>query len=258
MRPVALVTGATSGIGLDLARVLAREGHDLILVARRADALHAAADDLTHAHGAAVTVLPGDLAALDTPAAVEAAVRDLGLRVDVLVNNAGVGALGRFTELPLERQLAMVQLNVTAVTDLTRRFLPAMVGRGAGRVLFVASTAAYQPGPLMAVYYATKAYVLSLAVALAEELKGTGVTVTSLNPGPTRTGFQAAADLEGVGLLKVLAMADSAEVAEAGYRALMRGDVECVPGVVNKLGAFSTRLIPRTSAAKIVRLAQES
>lgn len=258
MSQTALVTGASGGIGLDLARVLAREGHDLVLVARSEDRLRAVAAELTAAHGISATVVTTDLSRPDAPAVVEAAVTARGLAVEVLVNNAGVGALGRFAELPMERQMDMVRLNVNAVTELTRRFLPGMLSRSRGRVLFVASTAAYQPGPLMAVYYATKAYVLSLGIALANETEGTGVTVTVLNPGPTRTGFQARADLDGIGLLKVLALADSSAVAEAGYRAMMRGDVECVPGAFNKLGAFGSRFLPRTSAAAIVRRAQES
>ncbi|HZC76160.1 MAG TPA: SDR family oxidoreductase, partial [Ktedonobacterales bacterium] len=192
----ALVTGASSGIGEELARLFARDGYDLVLVARGKTQLEALAAELRQRHGVSLTVLATDLA---QPAAAQAIYDELtraGITVDVLVNNAGYATYGSFTEIPAETELAMLQVNMAALTHLCKLFLPPMVRRGSGRVLNVASTAAFQPGPLMAAYYASKAYVLSLSEALANELRGTGVTVTALCPGPTRSGFQSRAKME--------------------------------------------------------------
>src|SRR3989475_8551934 len=191
----ALITGASSGIGLELARVLAEHGHDGGLVARSEATLQSLAAELK-ARDVRAHVIVVDLSAPGAAKAVVDRVRDLALEIDVLVNNAGYGVYGPFLETSLDAELAMIRVNIVALTELTKRLLPAMVARKRGKILNVASTAAFLPGPLMAVYYATKAYVLSFSEAIANELEGTGVTVTALCPGPTASGFQAAARLE--------------------------------------------------------------
>ena len=245
----ALVTGASGGIGLEIARVLAAEGHELTLVARSGDKLAAVADEIG---GARVVV--ADLTSPDAVADVAREVPD----VDVLVNNAGVGDYGPFAEADLDKTLAMIGLNVTSLTALTHQYLPGMVDRGRGRVLNVASTAAFFPGPLMAVYYASKAYVLSFSEALAEEVRGTGVTVTALCPGPTESGFQAAADMEHSALVKGRRLPSSAEVARAGVRAMHRGDAVAVVGAQNKVLVASARLAPRPVLRRMVHRLQQT
>src|SRR6516165_1278963 len=182
-RPLALVTGASSGIGADLARELARDGHDLVLAARTVAPMERLAAELA-AHGAGTVVIPADLNQHGGAAALASAIEDRGLTVDVLVNNAGLGAVGRFDQTEPLRISEMIQVSIVALTELTRSLLPGMVARRRGKVMLVASTAAFQPGPRMAVYFATKAYVLSFGEAVAYELRGTGVTVTVLCPGP--------------------------------------------------------------------------
>jgi len=251
--PTALVTGASSGIGLELARALARRDHDLVLTARSVDALHALADELRSAHGVQVTVLPEDLARPGGPTALADALAAGGHRIDVLVNNAGFATHGRFDRISLETEMAEAQLNVLAPTFLMKRLLPEMVRRGAGGVLNVASTAGFQPGPGMAVYYATKAYVLHLSEAVAEELAGTGVTITALCPGPTESGFQERAGMEGARLARRRRLyQDAAEVAEMGVRAFERGQRVYVPGTLNRLGTVAPRLLPRAWTAKLI------
>lgn len=250
-RPLALVTGASAGIGRELARVLAREGHDLVLVARREPQLSDLARELKEAHGADCRVVAADLAEDGAAAHVLGALGPSP--IDVLVNNAGFGGHGAFAERSRDDDLTMVAVNVTALTDLTKLVLPGMVARGRGRVLNVASTAAFQPGPFMAVYYASKAYVLSLSQALAEELSGTGVTVTCLCPGVTDTEFQQVAGVEDIPLNKGPLSMSARSVAEAAYRGMMRGRLLVIPGVHNKLGAHATRFAPRKMLLKVVR-----
>jgi short-subunit dehydrogenase len=244
----AIVTGASSGIGLELARLLARDGHDVVLVARSEERLAALAGELPGARS-----LPLDLSDPAAPAKLEAEVPS----ADVLVNNAGVGTYGPFAAADLGRTMAMIQLNVSALTELTHRYLPGMIERGAGRVLNVASTAAFQPGPLMAVYYATKAYVLSFSEAVGEELRGTGVTVTALCPGPTASGFQAEAAMESSRLVAGRRLPSSAAVAEAGYKAMLAGKPVAVVGIQNRILAGSVRLAPRSVVRRVVRFLQE-
>ena len=188
-RPVALITGASSGIGADLAREFAADGHDLVLVARNEAALTALAAELKASHGATSTILAADLSQTGAASALPARVNAAGMTIDVLVNNAGFGDQKLFHEIDPARIDGMIGVNILALTDLTRLFLPAMIAQRSGRILNVASTAAFQPGPGMAVYCATKSYVVSLTAALSEELKGTGVTITALCPGPTITNF---------------------------------------------------------------------
>ena len=251
-RPLALVTGASAGIGRELAVVLAREGHDLILVARREPELRELADQLRSRYGADSTVVAADLATPDAADVIEAGI-GAGRAVDVLVNNAGFGGVGAFAGRDRDTDLRMLAVNVVALTDLTKRFLPGMLARGRGRILNVASTAAFQPGPFMAVYYASKAYVLSLSQALAEETIGSGVTVTCLCPGVTESEFHTVAGTDAQPLTAGPLTMSAPSVAEAGYAAMMRGKLIEIPGVHNKVGAQSVRLAPRKVVLKVVR-----
>ena len=252
----ALITGASSGIGLELARIFAANRHDVVLVARSEDKLREVAREC-ESKGIKSHVVGADLARPDAARTIVDRVAALGVHIDFLVNNAGFGVYGRFAETPLDRELESIQVNVVALTELTKRLLPAMIARRSGRILNVASTAAFVPGPLMAIYYATKAYVVSFSEAIANELEGTGVTVTVLCPGPTETGFQSAANLEGSRIVSLLRKADSLSVARAGYDAMMAGKVVAVPGVSNKVGALVPRLFPRAVIRKVVRAIQE-
>jgi hypothetical protein len=253
---VALVTGATEGIGYELAKCFARDRHDLVLVARNREKLQRIASEISAAHGVRVSVIVQDLSEQEGARRVFDEVRGQRIAVDFLVNNAGVGTYGLFAEADLERELAMMRLNMISLTALTRLFLPQMLQRRRGRILNVASTAAFQPGPLMAVYYATKAYVVSFTEALANELQGSGVTASALCPGPTRSGFQERA---GMGASKLFrrGVMEASEVAETAYRAFMKGKTTIVPGLRNKLLAFSVRLGPRKLLPAIVRRLQE-
>ena len=252
----ALVTGASGGIGLELARLFAADGHDLVLVARSRDKLAGLAEELGRAHNVGARSLPADLARPEAPREIFDQLKSEGVAVDALVNNAGVGSYGLFAETDLRSELDLLQINVVALTHLTKLFLPAMIARRRGHVLNVASTAAFQPGPLMAVYYASKAYVLSLSEALSNETAGTGVTVTVLCPGPTGTGFVAAAGMEESKLFDRGAMTARA-VAEAGYRGMLGGKTIVIPGFRNRLLASSYRLAPRGLITKVVRGIQE-
>jgi uncharacterized protein len=245
-RPLALVTGASSGIGAELARELARGGHDLLLVARRLPELEAMAAELRGA-GGTVEVISMDLSTHDAAVRLAAQLRTQERAVDVLINNAGFGDVGPFDHAEPGTLEQMLQLNIVALTMLTRELLPGMIARGRGRVMFVASTAAFQPGPNMAAYCASKAYVLSLGEAIAYELRGTGVTVTTLCPGATDTGFAAAARAESLAIFRggPMPRMTAAAVARAGYRAMMRGRRVIVTGIVNKIVAVSSSLAPR-------------
>ena len=245
-RPLALVTGASSGIGADLAREFARHGHDVVLTARRVAPMETLATEL-RASGATVTVIAADLSKPGAAASLAAELDRRQLSVDVLVNNAGRGAGGPCHESEATRVSEMLQVNVVALTELTRALLPAMVARGRGRVLLVASTAAFQPGPTMAVYCASKAFVLSFGEAINYELRGTGVTVTTLCPGPTYTGFTDVANT-GKSVLFTGPMASvmtPAAVARQGYRATVAGKRVDVVGLANKMVAVSGRFSPR-------------
>ena len=247
---IVLITGASSGIGLELARCFAEAKSDLVLVARCAEKLRDLAQDLSGRYGVRVEVLVKDLAAPDAPRELAQQLEALGLTIDVLVNNAGFGARGAVAELDPQRQIDMVRVNVGVVVELTRRLLPGMLARKRGGVLSVGSTAAFQAGPWMAVYYASKAFVLHFTEALAEEIAGTGVTATCLCPGPTATEFADQADLGSVRLFRI-GMMSAGKVAQAGYHGFRRGKVIVVPGLRNKLLAFGVRLVPRLVARKI-------
>ena len=251
-RGVTLVTGASAGLGAEFARQCRRRGDELVLVARRKDRLEALAAELGSAH-----VIASDLARPGAPERLLAEVAELGLEVETLINNAGFGAAGSFVEAPPERLLEMIDLNVRSLTGLCRLALPPMLERRRGFVLNVASTAAFLAGPYSAVYYATKAYVLSLSEALHEEAKGSGVHVTALCPGPTATGFAAAADMGGTRLFTMRKPAASDEVARVGYEAMKRGRRVVITGLRNKIMAQSVRFAPRRLVNTIVRKIQE-
>jgi short-subunit dehydrogenase len=257
-RQTALVTGGSGGIGLELAKVLARHQYDLLLVARNRDTLEAAAGHIEGTSGVVAHVFASDLRRVEAPQAIFDFVTNEGISVDALVNNAGFGLGGEFVETELQRELDMIQVNISALTHLTKLFVPAMVKRQSGRVLNLSSTAAFQPGPLMAVYYATKAYVLSFSEALAEELRNTGVTVTALCPGPTETSFAEAAEMTNSRLFKAFGVAGAARVAEYGFDAMIHGKRLAIPGIRNKIVAQANRFAPRALSARLARLAQES
>jgi uncharacterized protein len=248
----ALITGASSGIGLELAKLFAADKFNVVLVARSADKLTELAAELQSKYQVQTHVLPVDLTAANAAQTILGELARAKIQVDYLVNNAGFGAAGSFFELSFARQASMIQLNVMALTELTRLLLPAMIqGRGGG-ILNVASTAAFQPGPGMAVYYATKAYVLSFSEALHEELRGTGVSVSCLAPGVTATGFAADSGMTDSMLLRLGAM-NATDVALAGYRGLLRNKAVVVPGLKNKLGALSPRFFPRSLVRRVVK-----
>jgi short-subunit dehydrogenase len=243
----ALITGASSGIGEALAHCFAADGHALVLVARSAGKLKALAAELEAAYGVKVIVQPADLSEPDAPRLLAAALKRKRIAVDMLVNNAGVLEQGAFTDMRPQRHQELIALNVAGLTGMLAQFLPPMQQRGFGRVLNVASIAAFQPGPTLATNAATKAYVLSLTESLAEELKGTGVTNTALCPGITATGMleTAAAANDQLGKLPGFLVGDVNEVAAAGYKALMRGEVIRVPGVANLAATLAARATPK-------------
>jgi short-subunit dehydrogenase len=257
-RRTALITGGSGGIGFELAKVLARHGHDVVLVARNHDTLEAAAGQLEGKYDISAHVFAADLRRREAPENIFDFLRNENIEIDILVNNAGFGLGGEFAETDLQRELEMIQVNVAALTHLTKLFLAPMIRRRSGRVLNLASTAAFLPGPLMAVYYATKAYVLSFSQALAEELRNTGVTVTALCPGATETKFAETAQVGTSRVFTAFGIANAADVAEYGFHAMMKGKRVAVPGFRNKLVAQANRLAPRALTTRITRLAQES
>ena len=242
--PTALITGASAGLGVEFAKLLAKDGHDLILVARRKDRLEALGAEIERSHGRKTWSIAADLTDPAAPAALVAEVARLGLEVSLLLNNAGFGTVGSFHTLDAAKEAGQIQCNVGALVALTRAFLPGMIGRRQGRVLNIASTAAFQPGPYMATYYATKAFVLSFTEALAFELQGTGVTATASCPGPTATEFFVATGTPNLGLTKAGVMPGHV-VAEAAYRAMQAGSPRVIHGVKNWLGALFVGLLPR-------------
>lgn len=247
MTATALVTGASSGIGEALARCFANGGHRLVLVARSADKLAALAARLEREQRVQVTVLPADLALPGAAGRLAASLRRRRLAIDVLVNNAGVLEHGAFAGMAPQRVHELLALNVAGLTDMLAHFVPPMVERGRGRVLNVASIAAFQPVPGLATYAATKAYVLSLTESLAEELRGSGVTVTALCPGLTATDMLANAVDRNARLARLpkALIGDVGEVAAEGYRACMAGEVICIPGAVNRAAALAARATPK-------------
>lgn len=253
----ALVTGASGGIGEELARLFAADGHDLVLVARSKEKLERLAAELGEKHDVKAHVAARDLAQPNVPQGIFDELNHEGVTIDALINNAGFGSYGLFAETDARAELELLQVNIVALTHLTKLFLPGMIARGKGYVMNVASTAAFQPGPLMAVYYASKAYVLSFSEALSNETEGTGVKVSALCPGPTATNFVAAA---GMGRSKLFDdnVMDARTVAEDGYRGLLAGKRVVIPGFKNSLVARAVGFLPRRLVTNAVRRIQDA
>ena len=245
MRKTALITGASSGIGYELSKVFAKNGYNLVLVSRNTDKLEIISEEIKKQHDIQVKVIPKDLCKSPAPQELYDEVAAEGINIDVLVNNAAIGTYGKFTDSSTEKHMDLIQLNITSLTMLCKLFGTDMVKNGSGRILNVASTAAFQAGPLMSTYYASKAYVLMLSEALKNELKQDGVTVTVLCPGPTQTEFFKRNDMIGTKLERSPYIMSAAKVAEIGFYGLLKGKTIVIPGLINKLFAFSVRLTPR-------------
>jgi hypothetical protein len=247
----ALVTGASSGIGLHLAHEFARHGHPLVLTAPVESELREVAAHMKSVHGVEAHVIAKDLEQPNAAQEIFDTLQSQRIEVDILVNNAGHGQHGKYWEVPIERHLSIVQLNIDAVLRLTSLFLPPMLSRGRGRLLNTSSVGGFLPGPMLAVYHASKAFVLSWSEALATELEETGITVTTLCPGPTDTDFFPKADMEDTTIFQKGQVMAPQEVAEMGYKALMSGDRVIVTGAVNKAMVFSRHLLPEGAQAKM-------
>lgn len=256
--PTAIITGASTGIGREFARLCAQDGYDLVLIARSEPQLEALAAEIRDATHRSVTVLPKDLSQPDAPLELFEQVSRSGFDIEVLINNAGFGLLGRFWELDTREQVEMIQLNVTALTELSRLFLPGFIERRRGRILNVASTAAFQPGPLMSVYYATKSYVVSFSEAIHNEAGDYGVTVTCLCPGPTITEFQKRAGASSTRLFTSGRSMDAATVARIGLNGMKAGKPLVIAGRLNALMAVLVRFVPMHFAAGMARRFQET
>jgi len=257
-RKTALITGASGGIGYEFVKLFAQDKYNLVLVARSEQKLIQIAEELKSKFGIDVKVIAKDLANPAAPEEIFSQLQQASIKVDILINNAGFASYGLFNETDLTAELQMLQVNVVCLTHLTKLFLKDMVKQGYGKILNLASTAAFQPGPLMAVYFASKAYVLSLSEAIANELEGTGVSVTALCPGPTESNFQKRAAMEDSKLVSGQKIMDAETVAKIGYEALFDNKTVVVPGLKNKLLTESVRFTPRKLVTKIVRSMQES
>lgn len=257
-KQTALITGAASGIGYELVCIFAENDYNLVLVDWAKEKLEEIAIEFQDKFGISVKPIVRDLSKTTSPEEIFQEVEQANIKVDVLVNNAGFGTYGLFNDTNLTDELEMLQVNVVCTTHLTKLFLKNMVQQGEGKILNVSSAAAFQPGPLMAVYFATKAYVLSFSEALANELDGTGVTVTVLCPGTTQSAFHQRTGMADSKLVKGKRMMDASTVADIGYRGLMQGKTIVIPGLINKIMAKSIRFIPRKLVTKIVRNMQEN
>jgi short-subunit dehydrogenase len=255
VKPIALITGASGGIGYELCQQFAKNNYDLILVARDEEKLKKYAEEFKKNHDTKSTIILKDLSSATAADEIIKQLKHENMTVEVLVNNAGFGSYGKFAETDEKKELSMMQVNMVTLTHLTKLLLPEMLTRKSGKILNVASTAAFFPGPLMAVYYATKAYVYSFSQAIRQELKGTGVSVTVLCPGPTRTGFEKGADLGSSKLFKKVSM-DAKTVAENAFKGLIKNKALVIPGLRNKLQVFSEHFAPRNAMAGIVESAQ--
>jgi uncharacterized protein len=256
-KKTALITGASNGIGLELAKVHASKGDNLVLVARNKAKLDELKAALEQQFGVSVHTIGKDLAAANAAQEVFEETNRHNIRVDYLINNAGFGDFGFFVENDWDKELQMINLNITTLTQFTKLYLKEMVARGNGKIMNVASTAAFQSGPTMAVYYATKAYVLSFSEAIDNEVSDKGVTVTALCSGATESGFQAAAAMEESALVKGKKLPTSKEVAEYGYAAMMGGKTVAIHGLMNYLMANSVRFTPRAIVVKLTRMLQD-
>ncbi|MFN5359826.1 MAG: SDR family NAD(P)-dependent oxidoreductase [Bacteroidota bacterium] len=253
----ALITGASNGIGLELAKIHAAKGDQLVLVARNKSKLDELKIELEKTYKISVYTIGKDLSAMNAGQEIFDETSKQQIHIDYLINNAGFGDFGMFVETDWNKEAQMIQLNITALTQLTKLYLKEMVKRSSGKIMNVASTAAFQSGPTMAVYYATKAYVLSFSEAIDNEVRDKGVTVTALCPGATESGFQAAAAMEESNLVKGRKLPTSKEVAEYGYESMMKGRTVAIHGFMNYLLANSVRFIPRAMVVKVTRKLQD-
>ena len=256
-KKTALITGGSTGIGLELAKQFAAHGHDLVLAARNAEHLDAAAGQIEGKYGVAVRTIPIDLADADSPQRLFDALNGDHVEIEYLVNNAGFGLGGEFADTDIDRELDMIQVNCSSLVHLTKLFLPPMLKRKSGRILNVASTAAFQAGPGHAIYYASKAFVLSFSEAIAEELHRTGIKVTALCPGPTASNFAERAGTNKSRLFRQAKVATAEEVARFGYAAMMKGTRVAIPGMQNKLMVQAERFVPRILVNKLAHRAQD-
>ncbi|MCR5101998.1 MAG: SDR family oxidoreductase [Butyrivibrio sp.] len=252
MSRVVLITGASSGFGYEFSKIFASKGYDLVLIARSEDRLISIKKKLEKKYSIKVYVLVQDLSLENSGKKVYDYTKDNGLAVDILINNAGFGDYGRFADSSLEKQLQMINLNDRVLTELTHLFLRNMIINKSGKILNVASIASFEAGPMMSVYYASKAYVLSFTESLACELKGTGVTVTALCPGPTETGFTKGAEMPDSRLADSFRFTKASDVARYGYKSLMKGEVIAIPGILNKMGVLAVKFLPRSFVRDIV------
>lgn len=246
MNKTVLITGASGGLGYDFANLFATDHYNLVLVARNKQRLQTIKQKYPHLH---ITIIQKDLSINGAAEDIFQILKKNNISIDILVNNAGFGAAGLFDELDIDQQLQMIQVNIMALTALTYYCLADMKQKNTGKILNVASTASFQPGPLMAVYYATKAYVLSFSEALVDELTDTNITITTLCPGPTKTNFSSSANIKETKMFGL--PMDSSFVAQKGYKELMKGKRVSIPGLINKLGVWGVRCIPRKIASKL-------
>ncbi len=253
----ALITGASNGIGLELAKIHASKGGNLVLVARNKSKLDELKTELESQYKVSVYTIGKDLSAINSAQEVYDETTKQNIQIDYLINNAGFGDFGMFVETDWNKELQMINLNITTLTQFTKLYLQDMVKRRSGKIMNVASTAAFQSGPTMAVYYATKAYVLSFSEAINNEVSDKGVTVTTLCPGATESGFQAAAAMEESNLVKGKKLPTSKEVAEYGYAAMMKGKTVAIHGLMNWIMANSVRFVPRAIVVKLTRKIQD-
>lgn len=253
----ALITGASNGIGLELAKVHASKGDNLVLVARNKSKLDILKTELENQYKVKVYVIDKDLSASNSAKEVYEETTKQKIQIDYLINNAGFGDFGMFVETDWNKELQMINLNITTLTQFTKLYLQDMIKRRSGKIMNVASTAAFQSGPTMAVYYATKAYVLSFSEAVDNEVRDKGITVTTLCPGATESGFQAAAAMEESKLVKGKKLPTSKEVAEYGYSSMMKGKTVAIHGMMNWLMANSVRFTPRAIVVKLTRMIQD-
>ncbi len=255
MVKTALITGATTGIGLELAKQFAKNKYDLIIVARDQNKLNEIAENLKQQFNVAVLSISKDLSRLESAKEIYAEVKNKYHNIDVLVNNAGFGSYGSFVETDLNNELEMIQLNIMSLVILSKLFLKDMIQNNSGKLMNVASTAAFQPGPFMVIYYATKAFVLSFSEGVSEELNKSNVTLTVLCPGPTNTDFQRRAGNENTKLVtkKLAGMMSAEQVAKIGFEGLMKGKRILIPGLLNKLLVHSVRFVPRNLVTKVIK-----
>jgi uncharacterized protein len=257
MIKTALITGASGGIGKELAKIFARNGNNLVLVARNSNELKQLASELGQKHNISAKWMAHDLSQPNKPQEIYDQLKKQGIQIDYLINNAGFGHFGYFTKTDWAKEEQLINLNMLALTHMTKLFVKDMITRGYGKIMNVSSTAAFQPGPLMAVYYASKAYVQSFSEALANETKGTGVSVTALCPGPTKSGFEKAAALEESKLFKQLKLASAQDVAEYGFKKMMNGQTVAIHGTLNKIMIAVVKVLPKKIVIHLVRKLSE-